>query len=226
MTEAGDRPEPRRADALANGLAIIAIGVVQLGMAISLSALIFSDQLAGGAGRAAAAFILGTAISSAVVGWFSSMPLTIVGAQDTGAVVLAAVAASMISATEMHRTSQIPTVLVMIALTAALTGLAFAVIGHRKLTWLVRYLPWPVITGFIAGTGWLLLRGGIDVMRGSSIGLGDLDTLFEWSALQLLLPGIGLAVFIAAVLVLGLAGPETALAGFKSQEFTIKVARA
>ena len=62
-----------------------------------------------------------------------------------------------------------PTVVVMVALCALLIGVAFWVLGSTGKTSFVRYLPWPVITGFTAGTGWLLLRGGVEVMHGAAI---------------------------------------------------------
>ena len=50
-----------------------------------------------------------------------------------------------------------------IALSTVLTGIAFFLLGHFKLGNLVRYIPYPVMGGFLAATGWLLFKGGLQV---------------------------------------------------------------
>ena len=44
-----------------------------------------------------------------------------------------------------------------ISLTTLLTGLVFWLLGHFRLGGLVRFLPYPVVGGFLAGTGWLFV---------------------------------------------------------------------
>lgn len=179
-----------------NLAAAIAIGVLQLGVAISLAALIFSGSLNDGAGRASAGFVIGTGIVSAIVGLRSTMPIVIAGAQDTAAIVIAAVAASIAAAAPTDAVA-VSTVMVMIAVSALLTAIAFLIISRFGWTSFVRFLPWPVITGFAAGTGWLLLWGGLEVMGGHGL---DLASFGDWATLRMLLPGIGLALLIQLVL--------------------------
>ena len=179
-------------------LTAVSIGILQLGIAISLAALVFSESLAPGAGRAAVGFVLGTGIVSAVVGLTTRMPVAVAGSQDTAAIVMAAVAASLAAGTTAE--GALPTVFVMVALCALLTGLAFWFLGAKSKTSFVRYLPWPVITGFTAGTGWLLLRGGVEVMHGAAIEFTDLPGLFVWDEAKLILPGLAFAFFLVALL--------------------------
>ena len=47
-----------------------------------------------------------------------------------------------------------------------LCGVVFFALGHFRLGNLVRFVPYPVVGGFLAGTGWLLLKGGIYVASG------------------------------------------------------------
>ena len=99
--------------------------------------------------------------------------------------------------------AQFATVAVVLVLTTLAAGLLFLFLGVFRLTGLVRFLPYPVIGGFLAGTGWLLLIGGIGMMAGrspSQAGLGDLlatPTLLRW------LPGVlagALILFLACLL--------------------------
>jgi len=175
-------------------LAALAIGVLQMGVAVSLAALVFSGTLAPGVGRASVAFVLGTAVVSFVVGLRTRMPVVIAGAQDTAAIVAAAAATSM--AAVVAPDQQLATVIVMLAVAAVVTGIAMYLVGARGYGLMVRYLPYPVISGFMAGTGWLLFRGGIEVMLGRSVHLADLGDLFEWNSIKFLLVGLALALFM------------------------------
>ncbi len=195
----GEATNNNHAPAIATQLlTAFAIGVLQLGIAISLAALVFAESLAPGAGRAAIGFVLGTAIVSAAVGLTTRMPVAVAGAQDTGAIVIAAVAASVAASTTSD--AALATVVVMVALCALLTGAAFWVLGATGKTSFVRYLPWPVITGFTAGTGWLLFRGGVEVMHGGAIKFGELADLFAWEQAQLILPGLIFAAVLVAII--------------------------
>ena len=189
-----------RADILTNGLTGAAIGVLQLGVTISLAALIFSGPLGAGAGRAAAGFVLGTAIVSLLVGSTSRLQVVTAGAQDTAAVLVAAVASAIVATPGLRDGEMLSTVVVMIAIAGVATGLVFWLIGRFGLTTFVRFLPYPVISGFTAGTGWLLLRGGVQVMHGRPITSDFFRDIFSWSELKFLLPGIALALTILMVL--------------------------
>lgn len=173
-----------------------AIGVLQAGVAISLAALIFVGPLADGAGRAAAGFLLGTAIMSIIVAVRSSMQTVIAGAQDTAAIIAAAIATSIAGAVATPDAT-LATVVVMLAVAAITTGVAMSIIGHFGWGSLVRVLPAPVVSGFMAGTGWLLFRGGIEVSLGRVVHLGDVGELVDWSgAIRFLLPALALGVFM------------------------------
>ncbi len=52
---------------------------------------------------------------------------------------------------------------------SVLTGVTFLVIGSFRLGNLARFIPYPVVGGFLAGTGWLLFRGGLKVAGGSGM---------------------------------------------------------
>ncbi|MGH2635877.1 MAG: SulP family inorganic anion transporter, partial [Actinomycetota bacterium] len=59
--------------------------------------------------------------------------------------------------------------LTVIAATLVVTivcGLVFLALGTFRLGNLIRFVPYPVVGGFLAGTGWLLLKGGIYVASG------------------------------------------------------------
>ncbi len=49
-----------------------------------------------------------------------------------------------------------------------LCGVVFLWLGSRRRGDLIRFVPYPVVGGFLAGTGWLLFKGGIYVASGVS----------------------------------------------------------
>jgi len=187
---------------LATTLAILSIGTLQFGAAISLAAFIFAGPLAGGAGKAAVAFILATVVLSIAVGLRSRMSTVIAGTQDTAAIVAAVIAASIAGSASPE--GQVPTVLAMLAIAGVGSGLAMWFIGRFGYASVVRFLPYPVVSGFMAGTGWLLMRGGIEVMLGRAVHFADVPDLFAWSSFKFLAIGLGLASFMLLCVVRGI----------------------
>jgi SulP family sulfate permease len=63
-------------------------------------------------------------------------------------------------------------------LTSVLAGVFFLLMGGFKLGRFVRFIPYPVVGGFIAGTGLLLVQGALGVMIGETPGMTNLGILF------------------------------------------------
>lgn len=82
------------------------------------------------------------------------------------------------------------TVLVMIALTSILTGAVFLLLSHMDLTKVARWLPPAVLGGFIASTGWLLVKGAVKVMTDKPLHLTHLAILTNPAVLVHGLPGV------------------------------------
>lgn len=174
---------------------IVAVGVLTMqgaGMAIAMSSLIFSDELESSLPRALSSFVVALGLTTVIVGLRSQLvPIALI-TQDAPAIVIAAVAAQLFRSTTNDATE----IFVLLALTTALTGVAMVAVGYLKLGRLVRYMPATVLGAFMAGTGWLLFRGGLGVAIGTSLGLGELDALFDNNALRLLVPALLLGTLI------------------------------
>jgi MFS superfamily sulfate permease-like transporter len=68
----------------------------------------------------------------------------------------------------------IDTVLAMIAATSLATGAVFLLMGYFSLGDIARFVPFPVVGGILAGTGYLILAGSIGILGVGS--LRDLTT--------------------------------------------------
>ena len=63
------------------------------------------------------------------------------------------------------------TVIAATIVVTLLCGVVFLVIGRYRLGGLIRFVPYPVVGGFLAGTGWLLFKSGINAATGTLLHL-------------------------------------------------------
>ena len=174
-----------------NLLAGLVVGIVVVIVALSFAALVFSGELARFVPQGIGLALYTSVVVGLVVALGSSFPGMVATPQDSPAAITALLAAATAAAMPAAATSGelFTTVVVAVGLTTALTGVFFLLLGYFKLGGLVRFLPYPVIGGFLAGTGWLLLRGSISVMSGVSPRLSDLGALADGDVLLRWLPG-------------------------------------
>ncbi len=89
-----------------------------------------------------------------------------------------------------------------------LCGVVFLVLGVLRLANLVRFVPYPVVGGFLAGTGWLLLKGGIYVASGVVPYLNTIRDLTQSSVLQLWLPAVAFGTVMLLAVFRALTGAD------------------
>lgn len=187
------------ASALSAG-AIVAVSTVL--MEISFAALVFTGPLEPHIAAGIGYFLFATVIVNLTVSLASALPNSVGVAQDTQAVILAVGTAAIVAilVEDGDVESVLPTVVAAIGVTSLATGAAFLALGRLRLANLVRYVPFPVVGGFLAGTGWLLTDGAMNVMTGSRITIAALPTMFDAAALAQWLPGLALAAVALLVL--------------------------
>ncbi|MGI9622916.1 MAG: SulP family inorganic anion transporter, partial [Acidimicrobiales bacterium] len=141
-------------------------------------------------------FLLGGAVISIVVGLKSQFRGVVALPQDTPTAVLAVVVVSLVSAPDETATSEelFATILAMIVISTLSIGLIFWLVGRYRLAVLGQYVPYPVVAGFLAATGWLLFKSSFAVMAGVAFDFGDLESW--WSVRELWLPGVVMAVVL------------------------------
>jgi SulP family sulfate permease len=118
--------------------------------------------------------------------------------QDAAAAVLAVVALSTALDSFGSLDRAFLTVVAATMVVTLLTGVTFLALGTFRLGNLVRFVPYPVVGGFLAGTGWLLLKGGIGVAGGIQPYLRTLGQLS--SGFQLIRWGPALAFGVVLLL--------------------------
>ena len=180
----------------------VVIGILAVVYAISFAALIFSGDLArfvvGGIGLT----LFGTFIMGLVTTLLASFAGLIPIAQDVPAAILGVVAAAVAASMPASATADeiLATVLAAMILTTILSGGIFFGMGWFKLGRLVRFMPYPVIGGFLAGTGWLIASGAIGIMTDTPLTLAALPALVQPQMLIKWLPGLLLAGLLLVAL--------------------------
>jgi len=175
----------------------VLMGIKEIIFALSVGSLVFSGELAPYLSYGIGMALLTQAIMLIGISLSSSAPGVIGGLQDSPSVILAMIATVLIGTLSTAGEDRLVTVLVAIAVTTLLTGIFFLALGLLKLGGLVRFIPYPVMGGFLAGTGWLLVQGSFSVMADFPLTLPNIPVLLQPDQLILWVPGVlfALALF-------------------------------
>ncbi len=215
-------------------------GLVTLCYSIGYGSMIFSGNLAHFVTVGMPVTLVSCGIIALVVALKSSLPFMI-GGPDSNAVALlvglAAGVAADTTATGLPQNGVLVTVLAALAISTLVTGAVLYLVGVSRHSSVIQFLPYPVVGGFLGGTGYLLLSGAMRMLTGHSLGLPAIEALPELSwlawvpalvvcatllaaqgrvkpyALAPLGLGAGIVVFFAGMSVMGLAPDQLREAG-------------
>ena len=155
--------------------------LVTLSYSISYAVLIFSGPtLEPFLARGFHVALVAAALVALVVALKSSFPAAIAGPDSNASAILAVMAAGLtraLAGTPGERAAS--SVVLMLILTAVLSGLIVWLLGLLRWGRLVRLIPYPVCGGFLAGSGFLLLAGAFKVLTGQSLGWSTVHLLAE-----------------------------------------------
>lgn len=180
----------------------LVVGALDIAFEVSFAALIFSGDLSGYMARGIGMTLFAAMVVSLVMAVTSSLPGVVALPQDSPAALLAVAAAAILASMPATATAESTffTIVATIALASLVSGLFFLLLGQLRQGNLVRYIPYPVIGGFLAGTGWLLFNGGFGVAADLSLSLGSLATLFQPDMLLRWLPSLLFAILLLLIL--------------------------
>jgi sulfate permease, SulP family len=167
-----------------------AASVLTVSYGLSYSLLIFTGPLSFYLGYGIGITFIVSAVMALVLALGSSLPFAIGSADSTTAAVNAILASSLIeqmAAADTH-ISILGSVLLTFALTSIITGLALCGFGMTRLGRAIRYVPYPVVGGFLGATGAMIVLGAVTVITGRHLTLATLprflvpQTLYELGA--------------------------------------------
>ena len=172
------------------------IGAVETLLAISLAALVFGGRLIGNLPDGIPLYLGATTLVLALFAWRVGSRGVVGGLQPPLAAVLGVVAASTALTTFGSTDRAFVTVVAATMVVTLLCGGAFLVLGRLRRGNLIRFVPYPVVGGFLAGIGWLLLESGIYVSAGVLPDITPIADLVQASTLKFWLPALAFGVIL------------------------------
>lgn len=139
---------------IAPGLVLgVIAGMDNIAAALAMGALLFTGQIAEGMGQGVAIVLLGGALMALAVAWYSRIPNSVALVQEGNIAILALAVVAMVATSPGSAEEKVATAIAIMGSASLLTGLLFWLTGRLKLGGLVRFLPYPVLAGFLAGSG-------------------------------------------------------------------------
>jgi SulP family sulfate permease len=186
-------------------LAGLVTAIVTIATSISYAALIFSGPLLGARAVGIGHGLIGAAVVGAVFALGSAIRFAIAGPDSKPVAVLSALA-SIVTAdlvSRGHAGAIEATVEAGLVVGSLIVGIAIYQLGRWKTGRWIRYIPYPVIGGFLAASGWLLISGAVRVLTGVPLAWETLGALGEQPHFWQLVAGLGFGAALVAVRRLG-----------------------
>jgi SulP family sulfate permease len=179
------------------GSAGIVVAVFTVIASASFAALIFNGPLAGFVATGIRMALATAVLVGFLVAITSSCRGAIAIPQDRVVPILAILAGSVIArmpgASPQEKGIAVISSVVLVTL---ITGLFLYSLGRLQLGNLIRYIPYPVIGGFLAGSGWLLALGAFRVMTGYPARFDVLHNLLRVEQMLRWIPGVALGILL------------------------------
>lgn len=170
----------------------VVVSLVAIAFYISSGALLFQGPLAPHLATGIGAALAGGAVLALVSAWRGSIGLSSVGPEPATIPVLAGMTAAI--ASQASGPAAFPTVCVALGVVALLIGGSWALLGRFGAGDAIRYIPYPVIGGFLAAIGWLMFSGGMGVVLGRPVTLALAADLLTHGPGAQLVAGTAVAV--------------------------------
>ncbi len=174
-------------------------GIDGLGTSVAFAALIFSGTLAEGFAAGVSVMLLSSVLLGAYISLRSRFPTSVAQVQET---TIAILASAIVAATATMSTAdggqKVATAFAILATSTFATGAFFYLSGRFGLGAMVRFLPFSVVAGFLAGSGWLLIEGALMMVSHTDGAIGMLQSLGQFSVLAILLPALLFALILTA----------------------------
>jgi SulP family sulfate permease len=172
------------------------IGAVEVVMAASFAGLVFSGLLKRYIADGVGLYVTAAAIALALLAWRAGSRGVVGSLQAATPAILTVLATPVaLNAFGSGARDFITVVLATMVITVG-AGITSVVLGIRRRGDLVRFVPYPVVGGFLAGVGWLLVAGGVAVTVNESQFLLPIADLFSRDALVRWVPAVVLGGFL------------------------------
>jgi SulP family sulfate permease len=142
--------------------------VLTISFGLSYSVLIFTGPLASLLPYGIAATFISASVAAAVIALGSTFRFAVAGPESSTAAVTAILAAAMVEhiVGTNEATPLLGPVLITLSGATILTGIVLCGFGIARLGRAIRYVPYPVVGGFLGATACLIVAGAFQVVTG------------------------------------------------------------
>jgi sulfate permease, SulP family len=175
-----------------------AIGAVEAVLAVAFAALAFNGLVGDFIAHGIALYLGGAAALLAVMALLAGRRGVVGTPQAVSAAVVGLVAMTTSLDAFGGPERSFLTVVLATAIVTVGAGAILVVLGSRGRANLLRFIPMPIVGAFVAGAGWLLIRGGIAISVGEAPFLFPLSALTERDALLKWVPTLVFGVIVLA----------------------------
>ncbi len=173
----GSRARRAMHDILGGGAASV-LGVT---FGLSYALLIFAGPLSPYLSYGVAATFISSAVLATFIAVGSSLPFAVGGPDSSTAAVTGILAASLVEHVSAANPAAplLAPVLITLGLSTIVTGLVLCGLGLTRMGRAIRYVPYPVVGGFLGATGLLILLGAIRVITDQPLQLRTLPVFVD-----------------------------------------------
>jgi sulfate permease, SulP family len=145
-----------------------AASVLTVTFGLSYSLLIFAGPLAPYLSYGVASTFITSAVLATVIALGSSFPFAVAGPESSTAAMTGILASSLVERIIAADPTAplLGSILITLGLAAIVTGIVLCGFGVTRMGRAIRYVPYPVVGGFLGATGCLILLGAIRVITG------------------------------------------------------------
>jgi SulP family sulfate permease len=165
----------------------LAASLLSLAYCFSYGALIFTGPLQPLLAQGVAAALITAAITAPIVALASGFRSAVAGPESNTTALFAAVMVILApTMAAMSREQAMAMAMAVLGVATLLTALALFLLGWWRLGKLVRFIPYPVVAGFLAATGWLMMSGAVTMATGVPLSWQTLPSFADWHTLSIL----------------------------------------
>ena len=162
----------------------LAASALSLAYCFSYGAFIFAGPLQPFLSQGVAAALITAVVTAAIIALTSGFRSAVAGPDSNTTALLAAMMVNLAPAmTAMAPNQALALAIAALAVATLLTGLALLTLGWWRLGKLIRFIPYPVVAGFLAATGWLMLSGAVSMTIDLPLSWQNLSSFAERSTL-------------------------------------------
>jgi SulP family sulfate permease len=166
---------PQRKNYARDFAAGLVISLVSVAYCFSFGALIFAGPLQRFLGQGVASALICSAVIGLIVSLKSGFPMSISGPEGNTAALLAAMMVSLApTLVALPGDGALYLALAALAVAGVATGVALYLLGRNRLGRLARFIPYPVVAGFQAASGWIMAIGAIRMSTGVPVKLSTI----------------------------------------------------